>query len=299
MEKSTKDLINILKSTHPEDVNNNLNEIKDELIREDFYTYMRDRLKEKNLLQQTVFIRADISEKYGYKLLRLEKHTTQRDVILRICYAAEFNVEETNKALLLYGMPALYPRIKRDAILINGFANRPGDILDLNEFLKTNGEIPLKSSGNIDWFPPKGGNIAIFFYLLCSWYKIYLINERRYIMKRNKLLLVSGILGTAYLAYIIIYFLTNAVNSSDSLVQVGSALAFVLLTPHMIFVGIALFFNWLAFLLKARWSALLAGIIYCISMLLFVSFFWGVIAEMVLCIVAFAQMKKVKPNQEL
>ena len=150
MEKSTKDLENILKSTHPSDVENNLNKIKNELINEDFFTYMRDKLKEKKLLQQMVFIRADISEKYGYKLLSLDKHTNQRDVILRICYAAEFNVEETNRALLLYGMPALYPRLKRDAILIAGFSNRPGDILDLNKFIKDNGEVPLRNCGNID-----------------------------------------------------------------------------------------------------------------------------------------------------
>lgn len=33
-------------------------------------------------------MKADIPERYGYKLLSGEKHTRQRDVILRICYAA-------------------------------------------------------------------------------------------------------------------------------------------------------------------------------------------------------------------
>ena len=49
-----------------------------------------------------VFLKADIPERYGYKLLSGEKHTKQRDVILRICYAAEFTLKETQRALRKY-----------------------------------------------------------------------------------------------------------------------------------------------------------------------------------------------------
>ena len=56
-------------------------------------------LKEKRITQQMVFLKADIPEKYGYKLLSGEKHTRQRDIILRICYAAELTLEQTQRAL--------------------------------------------------------------------------------------------------------------------------------------------------------------------------------------------------------
>ena len=70
-----------------------------------FSEYIKDLLKEKRITQQMVFLKADIPEKYGYKLLSGEKHTRQRDIILRICYAAELTLEQTQRALRKYEMP--------------------------------------------------------------------------------------------------------------------------------------------------------------------------------------------------
>ena len=61
---------------------------------------------------------ADIPERYGYKLISEEKRTKQRDIILRLCYAAHFTLEETQKALKMYDMPMLYSKVKRDALLM-------------------------------------------------------------------------------------------------------------------------------------------------------------------------------------
>ena len=96
-------------------------------------------LREKGLTQQKIFLLADIPERYGYKLLSGEKHTKQRDVILRICYAAECTLEETQKALRKYEMPQLYAKIPRDALLMIIFNERPGSIIDANTLLKKNG----------------------------------------------------------------------------------------------------------------------------------------------------------------
>ena len=94
-----------------------------------------------------VFLRADIPERYGYKLLSGEKRTKQRDVILRICYAAEFTLNETQRALKKYGLPQLYAKIPRDALLMIVFNDRPGSILDVNTLLKENDMLPLRTSG--------------------------------------------------------------------------------------------------------------------------------------------------------
>ena len=56
-----------------------------------FAEYMRARFRDKGVLQQNVFLAADISENYGYKIIAEEKHTVQRDIILRICLAAQFD----------------------------------------------------------------------------------------------------------------------------------------------------------------------------------------------------------------
>jgi len=108
---------------------------------------MKALFKDKGILQQEVFLFADIPERYGYKLLSEEKRTKQRDVILRICYAGKLSLAETQKALKLYGMPELYARIPRDAVLMVCFNERPGSILDVNTFLKQHNMESLRSSG--------------------------------------------------------------------------------------------------------------------------------------------------------
>lgn len=141
-----------LRELRMKDMKQFLEENKSEMVNEEqaFADYMRAILKEKGLLQQDVFLQADIPERYGYKLISQEKRTRQRDIILRICYAAHFTLEETQKALQLYQMPELYPNFARDAMIMVAFNERPGDIIALNTLLKKNGMKPLRSSGTTE-----------------------------------------------------------------------------------------------------------------------------------------------------
>ena len=99
------------------------------------------------MTQQMLFLKADIPERYGYKLLSGEKHTRQRDIILRICYAAELTLDQTQSALRKYEMPQLYAKIPRDALLMLIFQERPGGIIEVNELLKEKGMDMLRTSG--------------------------------------------------------------------------------------------------------------------------------------------------------
>ena len=148
-EKSTSELEQILGSTHPKDFETYCASNKDSVTDDEnaFIEYFKSLFKEKGITQQTVFLKADIPERYGYKLLSGEKHTRQRDVILRICYAAGFTLKETQRALKKYGMPELYAKVPRDALLMIAFNDRPGSILEVNELLQKNGLPPLRTSG--------------------------------------------------------------------------------------------------------------------------------------------------------
>ncbi len=132
-------------------INEFFEENKDEMINDEyaFANYMRQIFKEKGVSQQEIFLYADIPERYGYKLISQEKHTRQRDIILRICYSAGLTIEETQKALRLYGMAELYVEYPRDALIMLIFKNRPGDIIVVNSLLKKNGMEPLRSSGMV------------------------------------------------------------------------------------------------------------------------------------------------------
>ena len=150
--KDTKELEEMLEKTHPDEIGEFFRENGGETLSEDrpFKNYMDEKLKEKGLQKQDIFVKADISMGYGYKLLPEEKTTRQRDVILRICYAAEFTVAETQHALELCKMNRLYARDPRDALIMTCFSNRPGSIIDINEILRKNRMDVLRSSGAQD-----------------------------------------------------------------------------------------------------------------------------------------------------
>lgn len=105
-------------------------------------------------------------------------------------------------------------------------------------------------------------------------------------VKKSKLLLISAIIGAAYMIYIIAYF---AGATTESL---GGALATALVLPHMAAVIIAVFFNVLGYIMNNRWLALASGIFYIVSLILMPIYFMFVIIEAILSFIAFAKIKK-------
>ena len=137
---SNTNLMEQLLRTRPEEFQTFLRQHAEDLIRSDrpFTDYMRAKFREKGIRQQNVFLAADLPERYGYKLISGEKRTEQRDVILRLCLAAEFRLEETQEALMLYGMSPLHTRIPRDMAFIVAFSCRIFDIHDVDAILREN-----------------------------------------------------------------------------------------------------------------------------------------------------------------
>ena len=106
-ERTTDLLSKVLKSTRPEQAGEVLERFKDKLVPPcgAFSEYVRGIIKRKGLLQQEVFLKADIPERYGYKLISGEKTTQRRDVLLRLFFAAGLRLDEAQHALKLAGQP--------------------------------------------------------------------------------------------------------------------------------------------------------------------------------------------------
>lgn len=147
--KSTDELENILEQTSTTNIQAYLAQNAESLLSEEkpFSTYMHEMLRKYGKTQQEVFLQADVPERFGYKIISEDKHTKQRDTILRICYATGMTLEETQKALTLYGMAPLYARISRDAVLMVAFNQHKGNILDVNALLSSHKLPTLKTSG--------------------------------------------------------------------------------------------------------------------------------------------------------
>ena len=79
-EKNTQELENILGSTHSKNFELFRKIHKESLINEEdaFSTYVKDLIKSRGLTQQNVFLKADIPEQYGYKILSGKTYKTER-----------------------------------------------------------------------------------------------------------------------------------------------------------------------------------------------------------------------------
>ena len=129
----------------PEELGDLLRRMQKDLITSEhpFADFMRERLRDKGILQQNVFLAADLPERYGYKLIAEQKRTRQRDVILRLCLPAEFTPEETNEALIRYGLAPLYVRFPRDLVIHVAMENRIFEIHEVDALLREHGLAPL------------------------------------------------------------------------------------------------------------------------------------------------------------
>lgn len=147
--KNTQQLNTILKSTHISDFSTFCKSESQNMLpaKDAFGSYLKQIAKEHNLTLQNIFIQAGIPVGYGYKLLLGERHTIQRDVIIRLCYASRMSLDQTQSALKRYGVSPLYSRVPRDAFLILLFQERPDNIIQLNDLLVQNHFEPLRSSG--------------------------------------------------------------------------------------------------------------------------------------------------------
>jgi hypothetical protein len=104
-------------------------------------------------------------------------------------------------------------------------------------------------------------------------------------MEKNNVLLMSFILGFVYTVYIVSYFL--GIGSTS----VTGALATNLVTPHMLFMVMAVTFNGLGYYKNNRRFALAGAILYAVSIFLFKSYFMFVIIQMVLSFVGYSQLR--------
>lgn len=140
-EKSTDEVEKLLESMKPGQLDDFYKENNKHMAddKKAFYYYMKDITESKNILFKDMYSFASVSESYGEKIIRMEKHTKNRDLIIRLCIAGHFSLVEINKALKLYGMNSLYAKDKRDACLIVAINNRIFNLYDIDEMLEKQG----------------------------------------------------------------------------------------------------------------------------------------------------------------
>lgn len=88
-------------------------------IESDFVRFVDSYISENGLVRQNILLKADIAQSYGYKILTGQKHTKNRNLILRLLIAMKMDLNHIQKGLSLYGMNILSDS-GRDEIILTG-----------------------------------------------------------------------------------------------------------------------------------------------------------------------------------
>lgn len=100
--------------------------------------FLTKKLAEKEIKKSEAIKRAQIDRTYGYQIFQ-GKRMPGRDHLLCLCVALSLNLYETQQALAIAQHGRLYPKNKRDALLIYGI-NQKHTVMELNDLLYEAGE---------------------------------------------------------------------------------------------------------------------------------------------------------------
>ena len=131
MNKPTNDLYQELNQTSH--IDKYLKDNDEFLIDSTLSDYLCNKFSQMNLSKSSVLKNADINEIYGYQILS-GKRSPSRNKLISICIGAGFSLEETNEVLRVAEYSPLYPKLKRDSIIIFGIQNNQS-IWVINETL--------------------------------------------------------------------------------------------------------------------------------------------------------------------
>jgi len=113
--------------------------------------------------------------------------------------------------------------------------------------------------------------------------------------RRSTVLLIGCIVASLCLLYVLAYMfhLTGSAMRTDSAAEgVAGMLVTAMAVPYAIACGVGTLFAWLGWAMQKRPFALVAAVLFAVSMILMIPWFMFSVVQCALCFVAFARMKK-------
>ena len=139
IKKSTDELMDeLLKANN---IGDYLKENSRYMVSDELSTYLNNIMAKKGLVKTDVIKKTEFSEVMGYQIFAGTRQPS-RDSLICICVAMEMDLEEIQTILKIAGFAALYPKAKRDSIIILGL-NENKTVPEINETLYDNGEKTL------------------------------------------------------------------------------------------------------------------------------------------------------------
>lgn len=141
-QKSTNELLQILNSTE------NISDLCTYSQSEELYSlpssvheYLLKHMRNAEITASELIRRSQIQRNYGYQILNGSKKPG-RDKIIALCLSLTLPFDEVQRALAIAQEGTLYPKCRRDSILIFAI-NQKISVQETNELLYSMNEAPL------------------------------------------------------------------------------------------------------------------------------------------------------------
>ncbi|MDD4297898.1 MAG: hypothetical protein PHC69_13240 [Ruminiclostridium sp.] len=128
------------------DIEQFINENADEMRMQTFCEYITQLCNRFGEVPEHIIRRANIERSYGHQIFRGSRNPS-RDTVLQLAFGFGIGVDGTQVLLNYAGKNALYPRVKRDAVLIYCLRNH-FTIVETQRVLHEMG-LPLLGTGKI------------------------------------------------------------------------------------------------------------------------------------------------------
>lgn len=137
MNKTTDELMNILMSK--EDLPQYIEENSNEFLQSSLCQYLNQLQTEYGLKKGDIIADALVERSYGYQIFSGRKEMPSRDVLISFALAMKLSLDETQSLLRIAHMAMLYPRVKRDSIILHSIAKHES-VIQCNTALESFGE---------------------------------------------------------------------------------------------------------------------------------------------------------------
>ena len=141
MRKSTEDLLEELQNENCK-IDEYLKGNGESFVFDKIKDFLGTAIEKSGYSKSNIINKSDFSYCYFYDVINGRK-IPGRDKIIRLILTMHLSVDECQEALRISGRSALYPRIRRDAIILFAISNGYS-IYQLSELLADAGEEPLK-----------------------------------------------------------------------------------------------------------------------------------------------------------
>ena len=136
MAENTQELMNALQKE--KDIHQFARDNESVFIEKPLVSYLEGLLKKTNRKKADIIKKAGLATVYGYQIFD-GKREPKRDKVIQLAVGFGLGVEETQRLLKIAGHSELYPKLKRDALIIYGIHNGL-NIDEIEELLYDMGE---------------------------------------------------------------------------------------------------------------------------------------------------------------